>query len=267
MRKRKNISLLIAVVVFAVALFASAEVMAACDNCEVETTCTLIDARNYSPYPDAGNPYTVTALPPVPEACPDDPSRICYKWCYELNVDLTGNNQFVVLAPQCCPELGYQVSGGGQVIEPGGGDPTTDIGRGNFQVWSVRLAEEQPTRYCFYTERLTSVSNASGQFKFGRDIAYCTDIAVPNCGSNTTVTYLEVTTSNGETFCVNGDVAVDCDTGYPLPYILLTDLTLEGASINYLETPGLGPQPFIVDNASDNTTYWCSRTGRCYYRP
>jgi hypothetical protein len=144
-------------------------------ECEVAYTCQFVDSNNDP------SPWSLAVF-----YTGEPQNNGKYLWSYVLTGSASAINQVVTLAPVCCPSLGYTLPSGGQVLDPGAGDPTTGFGMGDFVSQAIRLAYNVSgtpnNSYSFYTnQRVTRLENATIQLKSGKALYYCRNIAIPAC--------------------------------------------------------------------------------------
>jgi hypothetical protein len=169
MIKKLSMTLLVMAVFGLVGLLADTEAVA---ECEIAYNCKFVDSNGTE------SPWSLVAVET------GELINTSYRWNYQL-IGPPGVSQVVTLAPVCCPDLGYSIEGGAQVLPPGGGDPTTGFGAGDYMSQTIRLAYNvsgTSTFYTFFTsQRVTRLENATMQMKAGKTLYYCKNIAVPAC--------------------------------------------------------------------------------------
>jgi hypothetical protein len=267
MLKRKSIVSLCAMLATIFMLFAATKVMAG--ECPVQTSCTLVDAKGNT------TSYSITF-----QGETKDPNSSNWIWTYTLSSNFPGGqNQLAMLASVCCPVLGYQTVGGGQVLPPGAGDTTTGFGVGTFQNNVLRVATSYPLTYQISTNSQTSYVNTSMQIKSGKDLYSCQNIAGPSCADwaqEAVASYKEVVTKSGVKFCLVSDPfsecdkAVDCTTGADLPWKDIKEIlkvqkdTEPSADVTSVSSPGQHCVTVVIEDNAEHSTHYCSG-GRCYY--
>lgn len=224
MLKKVTIGCLVIAVAVMVAVFAYNEVLAA-DCLPPPTECILKEpcgqdqwcATNYKIVFNANNPYVVNV---------GGVDKLL--WSYDLP-NGPSVNQMSLLAPACCEDSGYEAVSGGQVILPGSGDPTSGLGKFNFQDFVIRLAYSNPYAYAFYTRKPIQGSfplgNVSIQIKSGKNYYACENIAAPVCGESALIpiSLSGAMTIGGHDVCYNKDLRgcinklYNCGTGVEYP--------------------------------------------------
>ena len=169
----KRISMLLVIVLAILMWFSPAIRFAnsAVSDCEIPTSCTLVDSKG-------NNTSYQLAVYNVNEetTCPGG-SGTCYQWTYTL----TGSSgQVVLLAPNCCDSMGYQVPAGGLVTPPGQGDPLTKFGNWSGYEYSIRMAPSGGG-YVFLTDKVAGSRSTAMQLKVGSSVYYCKKIQGPDC--------------------------------------------------------------------------------------
>jgi len=148
-------------------------------QCSIPYQCTFVDSKGVA------SPYGLKVFAVNKQSVCPGGGGTCYQWVYELIGDNSRINQVTALAPDSCSEMSYLVSGGGQVIPPGQGDPTTQFGIWSGYEYVIRMAYSPgsagvPPNYNFFTSKEVPSRSTSMQLKSGNNIYYCKNIAGPN---------------------------------------------------------------------------------------
>jgi len=236
------------------------------------TTCQLV---NYKGDLQSGKFLT---LSPSPMADSNHPGG--YLWTYTIT-GVSSINQVSSLVPACFNSqsnliAGYylpSVGSGGQILDPGLGDPTTNFGVWDKLDYMYRLAYTGTTGY-LAQNALTDKRVMSVQIKSGNNVYYCQNIAGPSCPKSfvqyAAPSYREILTDPGTGDTIKVCLMVDpvtgcespvyCGTTNFIPSIPLSDLKLTtpdagAADIVEAATPGTACATFLLRTPGDHSLW------------